>query len=86
MKRWEGLDGPARPDIWTFCGGPVVTVPAVAGPNSLPFGAQLFARKYDDYGLLAYAQMLRDEGLVDAGPFPALPARVGALVPSDSAG
>lgn len=75
-----GLDAVDRPDnclIWTFCGAPSLTVPAFVGPAGLPFGAQLVARKYDDDRLLAFAQMLRSEGVVPGAPFPDSPLASG---------
>lgn len=57
----KGLDSEDRPDhclIWTFLGLPVVSVPMFTGPNGLPFGVQVIGRKYDDYKVLAYAEVL----------------------------
>jgi Asp-tRNA(Asn)/Glu-tRNA(Gln) amidotransferase A subunit family amidase len=59
----KGLDSVDRPDtclIWTFCHLPVINLPAFRGPLNLPFGAQIAARKYDDYRLLALARYLEN--------------------------
>jgi Asp-tRNA(Asn)/Glu-tRNA(Gln) amidotransferase A subunit family amidase len=50
--------------IWTLCGAPSITVPAFVGPNGLPFGAQLVARKYNDLTLLGFAASLERSGLI----------------------
>ena len=71
-----GLEAPDRPDnclIWSFCGVPALSLPVFSGPSGLPFGAQIVARKYDDYRLLAFAKFLWNEGLINRAPFPDLP-------------
>jgi Asp-tRNA(Asn)/Glu-tRNA(Gln) amidotransferase A subunit family amidase len=42
--------------IWTTLPVPVVTIPVFTGPNGLPIGAQLVARRNDDRKLFAAAQ------------------------------
>ncbi len=59
----KGLDGVDRLDsclIWTFCHLPAINLPAFRGPLNLPFGAQIVARKYDDYRLLSLARYLEN--------------------------
>jgi Asp-tRNA(Asn)/Glu-tRNA(Gln) amidotransferase A subunit family amidase len=57
--------------IWTLCGLPAINVPVFAGPNGLPFGAQVVARRYNDYLLLDFVRYLRATGLVKNGTQPA---------------
>lgn len=71
-----GLETPDRPDnclIWTFARVPALGVPAFQGPLKLPFGAQLVARRYDDYGLMEFADLLAQKGVIGQGPYPDLP-------------
>lgn len=44
--------------IWTAMHVPVVTVPAFNGPNGLPIGAQLIAKRNDDRRLFAAARWI----------------------------
>lgn len=58
-KRME----PDKPDtclIWTLCGVPAISVPAFKGPQEMPFGVQIVARRYNDYLLLKFAEFLDD--------------------------
>lgn len=69
----KGLDSSDRLDnclIWTLCGVPAINLPAFTGPHGLPFGAQIFARRYNDYLLLDFARYLKSCGLVGDGPYP----------------
>jgi Asp-tRNA(Asn)/Glu-tRNA(Gln) amidotransferase A subunit family amidase len=53
-----------KPDtslIWTFCGNPALSVPQFKTSDDLPFGLQVVARKYNDYLLLNFVDMLREE-------------------------
>jgi Asp-tRNA(Asn)/Glu-tRNA(Gln) amidotransferase A subunit family amidase len=62
-----------RPDnclVWTLCGVPAINLPVFQGPNHLPFGAQIVARRFDDYRLLQFAQHLRKNGLTLEGTHP----------------
>lgn len=55
-----------RPDnclVWTLCGVPAINLPVFKGPNHLPFGAQIVARRFNDYRLLQFAHYLRQHGL-----------------------
>jgi Asp-tRNA(Asn)/Glu-tRNA(Gln) amidotransferase A subunit family amidase len=76
----KGLQSPDRPDnclIWTFCGVPAVSLPVFKGPNGLPFGAQIVARRYNDYLLLSLVRALELLGCVPPSPNP-VPACVAA--------
>jgi Asp-tRNA(Asn)/Glu-tRNA(Gln) amidotransferase A subunit family amidase len=59
--------------IWTFCGVPSINLPVFKSPNNLPFGAQIVARKYNDYLLLNFAEFLRKNNYVKDGTFPKIP-------------
>jgi Asp-tRNA(Asn)/Glu-tRNA(Gln) amidotransferase A subunit family amidase len=71
----KGLDSVDRLDnslIWTLCGVPTMNVPAFLGPLGLPFGAQIFARRYNDYLLLEFARHLQTHGMLTYNtPMPA---------------
>ena len=72
----KGLDSCDRPDnclIWTLCGVPTMNLPVFTGPTQLPFGAQIYARRYNDYLLLAFARHLQTHGVIgsDTNPAPA---------------
>lgn len=69
----KGLKSNDRLDnclIWTLCGVPAVNLPVFTGPNGLPFGAQVFARRYNDYLLLNFLRYLKSCGLVSDAPNP----------------
>jgi len=51
---WTG--DPALNFIWTALHVPCVTVPAGAGPNGMPLGLQIVARRGEDRAALAWAQ------------------------------
>jgi len=50
--------------IWTTYRAPSVTVPLFKGPNGLPFGMQVVARRYNDYRLLSFLKFLQDKGKI----------------------
>lgn len=63
----KGLDSVDRPDnslIWSLCGVPSMNLPLFTGPLGLPFGAQIFARRYNDYLLLDFARHLQAQGVL----------------------
>lgn len=63
----EGLNSVDRLDnslIWTLCGVPTLNIPIFSGPLGLPFGAQIFARRYSDYLLLEFARHLHSYGIL----------------------
>jgi Asp-tRNA(Asn)/Glu-tRNA(Gln) amidotransferase A subunit family amidase len=45
--------------MWTLCHLPVINLPVFTSPSGLPFGAQVFARKYNDLLLLRFVQYLK---------------------------
>lgn len=50
-----------KPDtclIWSFLGFPALTLPLFQGPNRMPFGLQLVAKRYEDYKLLSFARLI----------------------------
>lgn len=56
-----GVDAPDPLDhslIWTMCHAPSMTLPLLQGPNGLPIGIQITARRFDDYKLLKFASIL----------------------------
>ena len=56
--------------IWTFCGNPSVSLPVFKAPNNMPFGAQIVARKYNDYLLLNFAEFLKNNNYIKDGTYP----------------
>jgi len=56
--------------IWTFCGLPAINLPIFKDPNNMPFGAQIVARKYNDYLLLNFAEFLRQNNYIKDGTYP----------------
>lgn len=76
----KGLESEDRPDnclVWTLCGVPAINVPVFIGPDDLPFGAQVVARRYNDYLLLDFVRWLRERGLAPdtVHPIPRLAER-----------
>jgi Asp-tRNA(Asn)/Glu-tRNA(Gln) amidotransferase A subunit family amidase len=68
---------PEPPDsalMFTLCGLPAVSVPALVGPNRLPIGLQLVARRYNDYLLLELLDQLAQAGFAPRAPHPLPPA------------
>lgn len=66
----KGLDSVDRLDnclIWTLCGVPTINLPVFTGPNRLPFGVQIFTRRYSDYLLLDFARYLHAHGVLGDG-------------------
>lgn len=72
----KGLDSVDLPDnclIWTMCGVPTINLPVFTGPTRLPFGAQIYARRYNDYLLLDFGRYLQANGVIGSNtPMPAL--------------
>lgn len=69
----KGLHSTDRLDnclIWTLCGVPAINLPVFVGPNGLPFGAQILARRYNDYLLLEFARHLLAHGVIGNGTNP----------------
>jgi Asp-tRNA(Asn)/Glu-tRNA(Gln) amidotransferase A subunit family amidase len=60
----KGLSTADRPDnclIWTLTGVAAVSLPIFRGPNGLPFGLQIVARRYSDFLLLDFVKWLQSE-------------------------
>ena len=51
--------------IWTLCGLPAISVPLFK-QNGLPFGLQVLSKKYGDYKLLNFLNMLTERALIPA--------------------
>ncbi|MBU0516569.1 MAG: amidase [Proteobacteria bacterium] len=71
----KGLDSMDRPDsclIWTLGHAPSLNLPVFVGPEGLPFGAQLVARRFNDRLLLALVDDLWALELCPSGPHPPL--------------
>lgn len=56
--------------MWTLTHLPVISAPVFQSPGGLPFGAQLVARRYNDYLLFDFAEFLQSRNLIPAGPNP----------------
>jgi Asp-tRNA(Asn)/Glu-tRNA(Gln) amidotransferase A subunit family amidase len=56
--------------LFTLAGLPVVSMPALVGPSHLPIGAQVVARRYNDYLLLGLLGELAHAGLAPIAPHP----------------
>ena len=56
--------------IWTMSGVSVLNIPLFIGPNGLPFGAQLIAKRYDDISLIEFAKYLKEKQLLPDAPNP----------------
>ncbi len=50
--------------MWTLTHLPAISAPVFVSPGGLPFGAQLFARKYNDLLLLKFAAYLRSRAYI----------------------
>ncbi|MBN2121159.1 MAG: amidase [Candidatus Omnitrophica bacterium] len=46
--------------LWTLCGAPVINIPIGKGPQDMPFGVQIVGRRYNDYLLLRFSELLAD--------------------------
>lgn len=58
--REAGTGNPIFNGIWTFCGTPAVTIPALTSEEGLPMGVQLVGARGNDGRLLRSAQWLLD--------------------------
>lgn len=56
--------------IWTLTHLPALSAPVFTSPKGLPFGAQIFARKYNDLLLFRFVDHLRSRGLIPGGVNP----------------
>ncbi len=50
--------------IWTYVHTPSLNVPISTGPNNLPVSIQLVSRRYNDYKLLAFVEMLEQNSII----------------------
>jgi Asp-tRNA(Asn)/Glu-tRNA(Gln) amidotransferase A subunit family amidase len=69
----DQMDRPDNCLIWTLCGMPALSLPVFQGPDRLPFGAQIAARRYSDYMLLDFARHVKTLGLLPEAPNPVPP-------------
>lgn len=69
--KWGDDDVPDSCLIWSLCGVPVVNVPVFKGPNGMPFGTQVFVRRYSDYLLLDFLKQLTASGIIRDAEVPA---------------
>ena len=58
--------------IWTLSHLPVVSVPQFVSPSRMPFGLQIFSRKYNDYLLLSFVDYLASLKIIHEKPNPLL--------------
>jgi Asp-tRNA(Asn)/Glu-tRNA(Gln) amidotransferase A subunit family amidase len=56
--------------VWTLCGLPAISVPALVGPSGLPIGVQLATRRFSDYRLLELVDQLDHAGMLPRAPHP----------------
>ena len=56
--------------VWTVCGLPAISIPALVGPSGLPIGVQLATRRFNDYRLLELVDQLDRAGLLPRAPHP----------------
>lgn len=66
-------DETERPDpslIWTLVHLPVVCAPVFSSPAGLPFGIQFAARKYNDYLLFRFTDLLHEMKMIPRGVNP----------------
>lgn len=58
--------------MWTLLHLPSMNIPLFHSPSGLPFGLQLFARKYNDYLIFNIVDYLIENNLIPLGPNPLL--------------
>jgi len=56
--------------IWTMCGVPTISMPAVKTNIGLPMGIQAVARRYNDLLLLRFVKLLREKNSIQDAPYP----------------
>jgi len=66
--KWADPDIPDSCLIWSLCGVPVVSLPVFRCPEGRPFGAQVLARRYSDYKLLKFVDLLQSRGIATVAP------------------
>jgi Asp-tRNA(Asn)/Glu-tRNA(Gln) amidotransferase A subunit family amidase len=57
---YDNLGDTTQSRAWTLLHVPVVTVPAICGPNNMPVGVQLIGRFGDDQKILHISRLARD--------------------------
>ena len=53
---------PAFQSLWTLLHVPTISLPLAKGPNGMPVGVQLVARRWDDRAMLAVARWMMEMG------------------------
>jgi Asp-tRNA(Asn)/Glu-tRNA(Gln) amidotransferase A subunit family amidase len=56
--------------IWTMCGTPSASIPALKTSDNLPLGIQVVSRRFNDYLLLNFIKLLKEKGIIEDGPYP----------------
>lgn len=70
------MEAPDPSLMWTLMHLPTINVPAFSSPSGLPFGLQVFSRKYNDYLLLNFI-----DNMIEIDIFPKRPNPIsGALI------
>jgi Asp-tRNA(Asn)/Glu-tRNA(Gln) amidotransferase A subunit family amidase len=64
------MEAPDPSLMWTLMHLPAINLPVFQSPSGLPFGLQVFARKYNDSLLLSFVDYLINRSIVPSGPFP----------------
>lgn len=66
------MEAPDSSLIWTLLHLPALNIPLFQSVTGLPFGLQLFARKYNDYLMLNFIDYLISKGVIPTRPNPIL--------------
>ena len=64
------LEAPDPSLMWTLMHLPAVNIPVFQSESGLPFGLQLFARKYNDYLMLDFLEYLVSKEIIPTRPNP----------------
>ena len=67
---WGADDPDDSALIWTLCGAPAVSVPALTCANGMPLGLQVVGRRWHDHALLDVVDWLAEHGLRRAPTLP----------------
>jgi Asp-tRNA(Asn)/Glu-tRNA(Gln) amidotransferase A subunit family amidase len=54
--------------IWTLCGAPSISAPALCGADGMPLGVQVVGRRWNDHALLDVVEWLAERGLLPEAP------------------
>ena len=60
---WGADDPDDSALIWTLCGAPAVSIPALTCANGMPLGLQVVGRRWHDHALLDVVDWLAEHGL-----------------------